>query len=250
MLNRLSSFNMEIKEDDPLTRWNQKYLIPKSLVAPQSNVIVSFTDFVKSLGTVTKRGGSAKRNTRLNKRGDEDYMPVWVLLVNSSKCPTPQHETWLNGTLLHRELPSSHPSPISKYATCTVSEVLHQAFSGSFIFQFQGLRGLKSPLLGSCFLYYHYQVLYFKYCHLPLSRRHLQSHIPQNWQLYSSNCPHSFSLPSSHTVIHLKMAQTQGWEVSLHQAMVVFYSRITLREDLKQLWSESSLVYWVLGIGG
>lgn len=119
MLNRLSSFNMEIKEDDPLTRWNQKYLIPKSLVALQSNVFVSFTEVVKSLGTVTKRGGSAKRNTCLNKRGDEDYMPVWVLLVNSSKCPTPQNETWLDGTLLHRELPSSHPSPISKYATCS-----------------------------------------------------------------------------------------------------------------------------------
>ena len=76
---------MEIKEEDPLTRWNQKYLIPKSLVALQSNMIVLFTEVVKSLGILTRRGGSAKKQKfRLNKGGDENYMPVWVLLINSS----------------------------------------------------------------------------------------------------------------------------------------------------------------------
>ena len=76
MLNRLSSFNIEIKEEDPLTRWNQKYLIPKSLVALQSSMIVLLTEVVKLLGILTRRGDSTKKKRYCFNKGSDEIKVI------------------------------------------------------------------------------------------------------------------------------------------------------------------------------
>ena len=83
MLNRLSSFNMEIKEEDPLTRWNQEYLIPKSLVALQSSMIVLLTEVVKSLGILTRRGGSAKKKQYCFNKGSDE---IKIICLSRYSC--------------------------------------------------------------------------------------------------------------------------------------------------------------------
>ena len=159
MLNRLSSFNMEIKEEDPLTRWNQKYLIPKSLVALQSNMIVSFTEVVKSLGILTRRGASAKKTNIVLTKEVMRIMSVSLGTLVGPKSPTPP-EFVLVFEALARNIATSWMVVNTAWTSCTLSppppprliaclcpstqtalsEVFRQAFSGTF-FVFHKLWG-------------------------------------------------------------------------------------------------------------